>query len=64
MVTDDCHACGVCLEVCPRGAIRIEDSGGRPKAGITPASCDLCLACLEVCPVEAIKEPYPPEWRE
>ena len=62
-VTDACHGCGVCVEVCPRNAIAMRTRDGDPVAFIDTAACDLCRKCLDVCPVEAILEPYPPVWR-
>lgn len=63
-VTPDCHGCGVCVEVCERGAIGMVETEGAVRAEIDQAKCDLCRKCLDVCPVEAILEPYPPVWRE
>ena len=68
-VTDDCHGCGVCVSACRREAISMRVRGpsegdGAPAAEIDQALCNVCRACLDTCPVEAIREPYPPEWRE
>lgn len=48
-VTEQCIGCGACVDVCPFGAIIMEDG----KAVITEA-CTACGACIEVCPVSAI----------
>lgn len=48
-ITDDCTACGLCLEECPVEAI----SEGREKYSINPDDCTDCGACAEVCPVDA-----------
>ena len=48
-ITDDCTACGLCLEECPTGAI----SEGKEKYSISPDDCTDCGACAEVCPVDA-----------
>jgi len=45
-----CSGCGRCLEVCPYGAIRIEDSG----ALVIPALCWGCGSCAPTCPRDAI----------
>ncbi len=42
--------CGVCVETCPTGAIRLVDN----KAQIEQSLCRYCGACLEVCPNGAI----------
>lgn len=49
-ITDDCAACGTCIDECPveaitEGAIYV----------INPDLCIDCGACADVCPVEAIK---------
>jgi Fe-S-cluster-containing hydrogenase component 2 len=45
-----CTGCSVCVEVCPPGAIRLEQA----IAVIDQAECTQCEACLEVCPEGAI----------
>jgi Fe-S-cluster-containing hydrogenase component 2 len=45
-----CSGCGVCVNVCPRGAIVIEDG----KASISQALCSHCEACAAACPERAI----------
>ncbi len=49
VITDDCVACGICVENCPSEAI-IE---GEEKYVITEA-CTECGTCVENCPSEAI----------
>jgi pyruvate formate lyase activating enzyme len=46
----NCIGCGKCVEVCPKGAITLDESGRR----IDREKCDRCLICTEVCPSEAI----------
>ena len=58
-----CIDCGICGNVCPKGAVR--DSFGakvprmklskRPKAEVERTFCTGCGFCEEVCPVEAIE---------
>lgn len=47
---EKCDGCGVCVEECPAGAIRIESG----KAVINEALCKGCGACGALCPTEAI----------
>lgn len=48
-ITDDCTACGTCIDECPVEAI---SEGDIYK--IDPDICTDCGACADVCPVEAI----------
>ncbi len=42
---EKCNLCGICAEVCPSGALRVED------AVLTDADkCILCSACIKMCP--------------
>ena len=49
IITDDCIACGLCLEECPVEAI----SEGEDKYVINPILCTDCGSCADICPVEA-----------
>ncbi len=49
VISDDCTACGACIDECPVDAI---EEGDIYK--IDPDLCTDCGACAEVCPVEAI----------
>lgn len=53
MITDKCDKVGVCLPVCPVGAI----SEGEVKFVIDPELCIDCGACAAVCPEAAINAP-------
>ena len=46
-----CIACGICLEVCPAGALHMEKGHIR----IERALCEVCGRCAEVCPSEALQ---------
>jgi ferredoxin len=47
---DDCVACGVCVDICPEGAITLEDI-----AVIDKEKCTECATCVDECPSEAIE---------
>ena len=50
-----CTSCGYCVDVCPQGAITIENN----VASIHQELCNECNSCTEVCPVGAIRELAP-----
>ncbi len=50
-ITDECTACGTCLETCPSEAIKEGD-----KYSIDPDACIDCGSCVDGCPVTAIVE--------
>jgi NAD-dependent dihydropyrimidine dehydrogenase PreA subunit len=49
-----CTGCGVCVDVCPTGAISLDESEG--VSTINSALCSECLLCLDVCPNGAIQQ--------
>ncbi|OQC58988.1 MAG: Ferredoxin [Bacteroidetes bacterium ADurb.Bin012] len=49
VITEDCIACGTCIDECPVEAI---SEGDIYK--IDPDMCTDCGSCAEVCPTEAI----------
>lgn len=49
VISDDCTACGACVDECPVDAISEGDI-----YSIDPDLCTDCGACADVCPVEAI----------
>lgn len=50
-ITEECIACGTCVDTCPLGAI--VESGGTYTIN---DSCTECAACKDSCPVNAIVE--------
>ena len=49
-----CIGCGVCVNICPVGAISLKNG----KAVIDPQVCIKCGSCEGSCPVSAIKINY------
>jgi ferredoxin len=47
---EKCAAQGICVSVCPVGAITIENG----KAVVDPEKCIDCEACVDACPESAI----------
>ncbi|WP_238523384.1 4Fe-4S binding protein [Methanothermobacter marburgensis] len=44
-----CMRCGACVNVCPSGALELEDTL------LMGDGCLECLACAAVCPVDAME---------
>jgi len=49
-----CVACGLCVEVCPMGAIELVEQRGRQVAEVNPALCKGCGVCVASCRGRAI----------
>lgn len=49
-ITNDCNACGLCLNICPRSNIKLINNKISWEN-----NCDYCLACLHWCPTAAIQ---------
>jgi len=47
-----CSGCGVCVDECPVGAIRLD---GSDVAAIDEAECIRCGRCHDVCPQDAVR---------
>jgi len=56
-ISDNCMACGQCLEVCHHGAITLNATFGYSQCYIDQIKCVRCKKCIEIdCPADAIKE--------
>lgn len=54
-VTDDCTACGLCINMCPE-VFEMGDSIAEVTVQVVPESAeDSCREAAENCPVEAIE---------
>ena len=51
-ISDECTACGSCIDSCPSEAIK----EGDPKYNIVADACIDCGSCVDACPVTAISE--------
>ena len=49
-ISDQCDACGTCVETCPSEAI----NKGEPHYSIDAEKCIDCAACEAACPKHAI----------
>lgn len=50
--TDECIACGVCVDSCPAGVLELQDVATVADED----SCVACGACQDACPAGAITE--------
>jgi heterodisulfide reductase subunit A len=41
-----CVACGLCVDVCPAGAVKLVEVRGHRQAEINPAPCKGCGLCM------------------
>jgi ferredoxin len=58
---NSCTGSGACVEVCPTGALVLQDGLAVVAA---PEACNYCGYCEPVCPVGAIALPYEIVWEE
>ena len=49
VLSDKCGGCGICVDVCPMGAIEVSE-----QAFVISGVCAGCAACVSECPSEAI----------
>ena len=49
IVSDKCIGCGTCVQICPRGNIRVDN-----HRAVIGSNCIGCLGCLQYCPQKAI----------
>lgn len=47
--SENCTGCGICVDVCPAGAIEVNG-----QAVINTDACTGCAVCVSECPNEAI----------
>ena len=48
---EKCTGCGMCVDVCPVNAIKIEN-----KKAVISEECIDCGVCIAQCPLEAISQ--------
>ncbi|MDR2108975.1 MAG: 4Fe-4S binding protein [Coriobacteriales bacterium] len=51
--TDECSACGICVDACPQGVL---DIVGNAASVVNEDACIACGDCMEECPMGAIEE--------
>lgn len=51
IIMPNCTACGECVEICPRKAIKIKNN----KAQVSYSKCIKCYCCHEICEYNAIE---------
>jgi len=49
-----CSGCGICVPLCPYGAIELAEYNGKVRAKINEAKCKGCGVCAAACPSKAI----------
>ena len=49
VLSDKCAGCGICIDVCPTGAIEVSE-----QTVVNGEDCSGCAACVSECPNEAI----------
>ena len=56
MVSDACTACGLCVKVCPTGALEMHQNETAYQLDVTVSKClgERCRLCSLICPVKAV----------
>jgi len=49
-----CVGCGICVSICPKKILYIDDKSGKCKV-TDETKCDRLRGCMKVCPVYALK---------
>jgi len=55
-----CSTCGICVTVCPTGALEQGTGNGCQVLSFVSSACTKCSLCIEACPEQAIG--YDPQW--
>ena len=55
IATDRCKGCGLCVSVCPKHVLALDEAAvnalGYHPVGLTdPAACTSCALCARICP--------------
>lgn len=58
---DKCKRCMMCLENCPKDAIRLSEDD---NLQIDTLECISCMICMEICPFAAVKSKLPTIYKE
>ena len=53
LITGACTGCGICFDVCPHLAIRMDRESTYPEP--VADGCTGCLICVQECPFDAIE---------
>lgn len=59
-ITKNCMECGVCIEKCPKKAIKFEEDGLFNAAKIDEGKCIDCNLCTKTCPCNSVQKQNSP----